>query len=47
MEEVSKEDREVIRSELASIAEWIKNRYPKSNFNEIRAYLRQKLDVSV
>jgi hypothetical protein len=44
---VSDEDREFVRDELAWLAEWIRSRYPKLNFGEIRRFLREMIPVSV
>lgn len=44
---VSEEDREFIRDELAWLAEWIRSRYPKLNFGDIRRFLREMIPVSV
>ena len=45
--EISQEDREFIRDELAWLAEWIRGKYPQLNFREIRRILREMLSVSV
>jgi hypothetical protein len=45
--EISQEDREFIRDELAWLAEWIHGKYPQLNFREIRRILREILSVSV
>ena len=47
MSGVSEEDREFIRDELAWLAEWIRSRYPKLNFGDIRRFLREMIPVSV
>jgi len=47
MSEVSQEDREFVRDELAWLAEWTRNRYPKLNFGDIRRFLREMISVSV
>ncbi|MEM0096185.1 MAG: hypothetical protein QW660_06070 [Candidatus Bathyarchaeia archaeon] len=44
---VSLEDREFIREELAWLAEWIRSRYPKLNFCDIRRFLTEMVSVSV
>jgi|GEM_PF-3502904 len=44
---VSEEDREFIREELAWLAEWIRSRYPKLNFCDIRRFLTEMVSVSV
>lgn len=44
---VSEEDREFIRGELAWLAEWIRSRYPKLNFGDIRRFLTEMVSVSV
>ncbi|MGB9779071.1 MAG: hypothetical protein ACPLW8_06650 [Candidatus Bathyarchaeales archaeon] len=44
---VSVEDREFIRDELAWLADWIRNRYPKLNFGDIRRFLAEMVSVSV
>ncbi|MEM3361553.1 MAG: hypothetical protein QXG58_06220 [Candidatus Bathyarchaeia archaeon] len=44
---VSEEDREFIRDELAWLAEWIRSRYPKLNFCDIRRFLTEMVSVSV
>ena len=46
MSEVSEEDRELVRDELAWLAEWIRNRYPKLNFGDIRRFLGEMVTVS-
>ena len=45
--EISQEDREFIRDELAWLAEWIRGRYPQLSFREIHRILREMLSVSV
>jgi len=45
--EISQEDREFIRDELAWLAEWIRGKYPQLNFREIHRILREMLSVSV
>jgi len=45
--EVSEEDREFVRDELAWLAEWMRSRYPKLNFGDIRRFLREMIFVSV
>jgi len=47
MSEVSEEDREFVRDELAWLAEWIRSKYPKLNFGDIRRFLREMIPVSV
>lgn len=47
MDEVSEGDREFVRDELAWLAEWIRSRYPKLNFGDIRRFLREMISVSV
>jgi len=44
---VSSEDREFVREELAWLAEWIRSRYPKLNFSDIRRFLTEMVSVSV
>ena len=46
MSEVSSEDRELVRSDLASLAEFLKKKYGLS-FHKIRRFLREMLTVSV
>jgi len=43
----SMEDREFVREELAWLAEWIRNKYPKLNFGDIRQLLLEMVLVSV
>jgi hypothetical protein len=45
--EVSEEDREFVRDELAWLAEWIRSKYPKLNFGDIRRLLLEMVPVSV
>jgi hypothetical protein len=45
--EVSEEDREFVREELAWLAEWIRSKYPKLNFCDIRRFLLEMVPVSV
>jgi len=45
--EVSEEDREFVRDELAWLAEWIRSRYPKLNFGDIRRLILEMVPVSV
>ena len=47
MSEVSQEDREFIRDELAWLADWIRHRYPKLSFGDIRRFLSEMVSVSV
>jgi AAA+ ATPase superfamily predicted ATPase len=47
MNEVSQEEREFVRDELAWLAEWIRSRYPKLSFGDIRRFLREMISVSV
>jgi hypothetical protein len=47
MNEVSREDREFVRDELAWLAEWIRSRNPKLSFGDIRRFLREMISVSV
>jgi len=47
MNEVSQEDREFVRDELAWLAEWTRSRYPKLGFGDIRRFLREMISVSV
>jgi len=44
---VSVEDREFVREELAWLAEWIRSRYPKLNFCDIRQLILEMVPVSV
>jgi len=44
---VSEEDRKFIREELAWLAEWVRSRYPKLNFCDIRRFLTEMVSVSV
>jgi hypothetical protein len=44
---VSIEDREFVREELAWLAEWIRSRYPKLNFGDIRWLILEMVPVSV
>ncbi len=44
---VSMEDREFIREELAWLADWIRCRYPKLNYGDIRRFLAEMVSVSV
>ena len=44
---VSEEDREFIRDEQAWLAEWVRSRYPKLNFCDIRRFLTEMVSVSV
>jgi len=44
---VSVEDREFVRQELAWLAEWIRSRYPKLNYGDIRRFLAEMVPVSV
>jgi len=46
-EKIASEDREQVRSELASVAEWFRNRYPSMDVGEINQYLHEMVDVSV
>jgi len=46
-EQISVEDREFVRGELAWIAERLLQSYPEMSFREINRYLHQMLDVSV
>lgn len=45
--EFSEEDLEFIRDELAWLADWIRKRYPKLSFADIRSFLREMIPVSV
>ena len=45
--EVSTEDREFVRDELTHIAESIRKRYPVMSIPQIRAFIREMLDVTV
>jgi hypothetical protein len=45
--EVSEEDREFVREELAWLAEWIRSKYPKLNFGDIRRFLKEMVPLSV
>jgi DNA-directed RNA polymerase subunit F len=45
-EKISPEDREQVRSELVSLAEWLRNRYAMPVW-EINRFLHEMLDVSV
>jgi len=45
--EVSAEDREFVREELAWLAEWIRSRYPKLSFCDIRQLILEMVPVSV
>jgi hypothetical protein len=45
--EVSAEDREFVREELAWLAEWVLSRYPKLNYEDIRRFLTEMVSVSV
>ena len=47
MNEVSREDREFVRDELAWLAERIRSRYPKLSFGDVRRFLREMISVSV
>ena len=47
VEKIAQEDREHARSELTSLAKWLKNRYPSMNFREVNRFLNEMLDVSV
>jgi len=44
---VSMEDREFVREELAWLAEWIRSRYPKLNYGDIRRLILEMVPVSV
>lgn len=44
---VSVEDREFVRDELAWLAEWIRSKYPKLNFCDIRRFILEMVPVSV
>jgi len=46
-EKIASEDEELVRDELAWVAEWLKKRYPAMNFRQINCFLHEKLDVSV
>ena len=46
MSEVSSEDRELVRSDLASLAELLKKKY-NMTFHKIRRFLHEMLEVSV
>ena len=46
-EEVALEDRELVRSELVWVAEWLKKRYPTITIREANRFLHEMLDVSV
>jgi hypothetical protein len=46
-EGVSMEDREFVREEMAWLADWIRKRYPKLNFGDIRRFLAEMVSVSV
>lgn len=46
-EKIRQEDREYVRSNLYSLAEWIKERYPNMNYGEINRFLHGMLEVSV
>jgi hypothetical protein len=47
MSEVSQEEREFVRDELAWLAEWVRSRHPKLSFGDIRRFLREMVSVSV
>jgi hypothetical protein len=47
MSEFSQEDREFIRDELAWLADWIRRKYPKLSFRDIRRFLSEMVSVSV
>jgi hypothetical protein len=47
MSDVSREDREFVRDELAWLADWIRRRYPKLSFRDIRRFLNEMVSVSV
>lgn len=46
-EQIGEGDRKFARSELASIAERLRQSYPDMNFSEVNLFLHQMLDVSV
>jgi len=46
VEKITAEDREFVRSELASLAEWLRNRYAV-RVSEINRWLHEMLDLSV
>jgi hypothetical protein len=43
----SREDREFVREELAWLAEWIRSRYPRLNFEDVQRFIREMIPVSV
>jgi len=46
MVDISREDRELVRSDLTSLAEFLKKKYAMT-IPKIRNFLREMLDVSV
>ena len=46
-EKIRQEDREYVRSDLSSLAEWIRERYPTMNYGDINRFLHGMLEVSV
>jgi AAA+ ATPase superfamily predicted ATPase len=46
-EKIRREDREYVRSDLSSLAEWIRERYPTMNYGEVNRFLHEMLEVSV
>jgi len=47
MEKIPSEDNENVKSELASLADWIKKQHPNMSFKEINRYLLEMLGLSV
>jgi len=47
VEQISPEDRELVRDELAWAAEWLRAHYPDMTVAEINRYLHEMVDVSL
>jgi short-subunit dehydrogenase involved in D-alanine esterification of teichoic acids len=47
VEKITSEDCDYVDSELHSLAQWLKNRYPDMDSQEINRFIRERLSVSV
>lgn len=47
VDKIASEDRDYVQSELYSLAQWLKSRYPNMTVREVRRFLREVLGVSV
>ena len=47
VEKISPGDRECVRSQLALLAEWIREQYPFMNYTVLRKFLCDMISVSI